>query len=33
MLDIDICDASTEQQQVIQAADMFSVESYMSHFV
>ena len=33
MLDIEISDISTEQQQVINAADVFSVQPHMSHFL
>jgi len=33
MLDVDICDISTKEQQVINAANVFSVEPHMSNFV
>lgn len=33
MLEVDICDISTEKQQIIKAANMFSVQPHMSNFV
>ena len=33
MLDVDICDISTEQQHVIKAANVFSVQPHVSNFV
>jgi len=33
MLNVDISNISTKQQQVVEAANMFSVKSHMSNFV